>query len=92
MHHAVTVIGFGIVWVIAFVIAAYGLYYRTQAINNLKPDSSWSGKLSFRIPRSEFTERGLFYRRRGFIVQFIFAAWGFVMMAVIAWLFHSSGN
>ena len=92
MHHAITIIVFAIVWLIAAVIAVYGLYYQTQAINNLKPNSPWSGKFRLgygRIPRSEFTERGLFYRRLFFMVQFVFVGWGFWIMIVSAWLFGS---
>jgi hypothetical protein len=89
MNHALSIVFLGAAWVGAGVIVVWGMYYQAQAINNLKPESRWAGKFILGrgyIPRGEFTERGLWYRRRYFIVMFIFAAWGFLIMAPAFWL------
>jgi hypothetical protein len=88
MQYAIRVTLFGASWVGLFVIAVWGMYCHAQAINNMKPGSPWAGRFIFnrRIPRSEFTARGLWYRRRYFIVNFIFAAWAFLVIAPAFWL------
>jgi hypothetical protein len=66
------------------VLAAFHVWiprYRAQAVNNLKPGSRWIGYYSkFSgpqnwIPRGEFTERGLFYRRRYLVGIAAYSVW-----------------
>jgi hypothetical protein len=88
MQHVASVIIFGAAWVGAFVIVVWAMYYQAQATNNMKPGSPWAGKFIFnrRVPRSEFTERGLWYRRHYFIVNVILAVWAFLVIAPAFWL------
>ena len=76
---ALTIIGIPL-GVISVVITGFWLlYYGAQAGANLKPDSKWRGlnrRSSFLVPRSEFTELGLWYRRRLFIMTVVFVACG----------------
>ena len=76
-----TIVGIPLAVIPALVIAWSGLYYSVQAANNLRPNSKWprfgsmaKGSLVV-IPRSEFTELGLWYRRRAYILAFILMAW-----------------
>jgi hypothetical protein len=82
-----TIIGIPLLGIPAFILAVWGLYYGVQASNNLKPTSKWRGwdgmaKSTMDIvPRSEFTELGFWYRRRAFIMAFVFVAWALVIMS-----------
>jgi hypothetical protein len=44
-------------------------------------ENAWNGKL---VPRSEFTELGLWYRRRALVAGTIFVLWSFVLMVANA--------
>jgi hypothetical protein len=88
-----TLIGIGIplFGIPALIIGFIGLYYSLQAANNLKPGSNWpkfggmaSGSIDI-IPRSEFTELGLRYRRRSFLWALVLVAWWIVIMSY--WFF-----
>jgi len=98
MTPAIANIIFIIAMLVAAVIAGCGLYYQTQAINNIRPDSRWSGSGLFNrrygwiAPRTEFNERGLFHRRRYIMTQIIFTAWALAMMVLSFLLFGRSGN
>jgi hypothetical protein len=79
-----TVTGISSLAIPAFIIGVWGLYYRLQASNNLKTDSrrrGWSQLVKGPIPRSEFTELGLWYRRRAFIFSLVLAAWALVIVS-----------
>jgi hypothetical protein len=83
MQHAISIAVCGVAWIGAGVIVVWTMYYQAQATNNLKPDSPWAGRFRWgnrRAPRSEFTERGLWYRRRYYIMLFIFVAWVFLVV------------
>jgi hypothetical protein len=79
-----------------FGLCVWATYYSFQAIANIKPNSPyrwgtpWSWQLvenawKFKsIPGSEFTELGLWYRRRAFIAGTIFVLWSFVLIVVNA--------
>ncbi len=82
-----TIIGIPILGMPALIIGWCGLYYSLQAANNLRPDSKWprfgsmaKGSINL-IPRSEFTELGLWYRRRSFILALAFVAWWIVILS-----------
>ena len=82
-----TIIGVPLAVIPACIIGFWGLYYSLQAANNLKPESKWPrlgrmarGSINI-VPSSEFTELGLLYRRRSFILAFVFVAWAFVIVA-----------
>jgi hypothetical protein len=95
MQHALSIIVLGAAWVGAGVIACFALYYQAQAIQNVKPNSPWYGRIRWAkgyIPRSEFTERGLWYRHRFYIVQLIFAAWAFLVVAPAVFWAAASAN
>jgi hypothetical protein len=89
-----TIIGIPLAVIPACIIGFWALYYSLQAANNLKPDSKWPrfGSMARSsidiVPRSEFTELGLWYRRRAFILAFVFVAWGFVIVSF--WTFAVS--
>ena len=78
-----TIIGIPLLGIPAVTFGFWGLYYNVQAGNNLKPDSKWrgwGGSLNGPIPRSEFTELGLRYRRRTFIMSGVLLAWFLVIV------------
>ena len=75
------IIGFPLLGIPMLIIGWCCLYYSLQAANNLKPNTEWPtysgmaiGRLT-QIPRSEFSELGLRYRKRAFVVAFVFLAW-----------------
>jgi hypothetical protein len=80
-----TIIGIPLAVIPACIIGFWGLYYTLQASTNLKPDSKWRGRGGMTkgslemVPRSEFTELGLWYRRRAFIMAFVLVVWGLVI-------------
>jgi hypothetical protein len=79
-----TIIGIPLLGMPAIIIGFWGLYYRSQASNNLKPDSKWLGWGGLGrgpIPRSEFSELGLWYRRRAFLLGLVLVAWFFVIVS-----------
>jgi hypothetical protein len=86
-----TIIGIPLAVIPACIIGIWGGYYGLQAANNLKPDSKWPrfgsmarGSVNI-IPRSEFTELGLWYRRRAYTMAFVLMAWGLVIVSY--WFF-----
>jgi urea transporter len=90
-----TIIGIPLLGIPACIIAFTALYYSLQAANNLKSDAKWPrfggmarGSIIL-VPRSDFTQLGLWYRRRSFIMGFALVAWFFVILSyqfLAAWL------
>jgi hypothetical protein len=79
-----TIIGIPLLVIPALIICLCSFYYSVLAISNLKPNSKSQNSKSQRfifIPSSEFTELGLGYRRRSFILALLFAAWWIVIMS-----------
>ena len=86
-----TIIGIPLLVIPAIIICFCCVYYIQQAGNNLKPGSKWRELGGFNkpslemIPGSEFTELGLWYRRRAFKMALIFVVWGLVIASY--WFF-----
>jgi hypothetical protein len=85
------IIGIPLLGIPTLIIGWCGLYYSLQAANNLKPSSKWpkfsgmaKGSLAL-VSRSEFTELGLRYRHRAFVMTFALVAWLLVVLSY--WLF-----
>jgi hypothetical protein len=86
-----TIIGIPLLGIPALILGAGASYCSIQASVNLKPDSWWRTKSGFPkgslpiVPRSEFTELGLWYRRQAFMLAFVVLAWAAVIVSF--WMF-----
>ena len=82
-----TIIGIPLLVIPAVIIGFWGFYYSSQAANNLKPDSKWqrSRNALMLSPDGDFTELGVWYRRRSLIMVILLVAWWIVAMSY--WLF-----
>jgi hypothetical protein len=82
-----TIIGIPLLVIPAVIIGFSGVYYSSQAGNNLKPASKWrkSRNALMFAPNDEFTELGVRYRRRSVIMALLLVSWWFVILAY--WVF-----
>jgi hypothetical protein len=76
-----TIIGIPLLVIPAIIIGFWGAYYSAQAGNNLKPDSKWrrSNSALMFAPDDDFTELGVWYRRRSRILVLLLLAWWVVI-------------